>query len=84
MGLTALGVSCPSHLGKSLLCPPSCWLQCALASHFKQRNVGYSFVSQNASVPTSLLHSGLQGEGDLTTSIYWGWSCSQGLRLGEG
>ena len=64
----------PTPLG--LLCLPRCWLKRALASYFRQRIVGYSFVSGNVSAPTCFLHSGIWGGGDPPTSIYWGWSCS--------
>ena len=50
----------PAPLG--LLCLPRCWLQRALTAYFRQRNVGYSFVSGNVSAPTSFLHSGVREE----------------------
>lgn len=55
----------PTPLG--LLCLPCCWLKRALASYFRQRTVGYSFVSGNVSAPTCLLHSGIWGGGDPPT-----------------
>ena len=74
------GVPGPAPLG--LLCLPRCWLQRALASYFRQRNVltdfrqKNSFVFGNVSAPTSFLHSGVWGGGDPPTSVYWGWSRS--------
>ena len=64
----------PAPLG--LPCLPRCWLQRALASYFRQRNIGYSFVFGNVSAPTSFLHSGVRGGGDPPTSVYWGLSRS--------
>ena len=73
--LVMTSVPGPAPLG--LFCLPRCWLQRALASYFRQRNVGYSFVFGNVSAPTSFLHSGVWGGGDPPTSVYWGWSrCS--------
>ena len=50
----------PAPLG--LPCLPRCCLQRALASYFRQRNIGYSFVFGNVFAPTSVLHSGVREE----------------------
>lgn len=66
----------PTPLG--LLCLPRCWLA-ALASYFRQRIVGYSFVSGNVSAPH--LSSTVWGGGDPPTSVHWGWSCSSASEI---